>query len=90
MPTYQLVAILTRIGLALAAGILVFIVPIALRKARFAPHLGKRIFLYVLAFAALIGFCVYVFYLWARFVPREPEAPPSIAYPVSPAEPAVP
>lgn len=90
MPTYQLVAILTRIGLALAAGILVFIVPIALRKARFAPHLGKRIFLYVLACAALIGFCVYVFYLWARFIPREPEAPAPIAYPVSPAEPAGP
>ncbi|MGD9781127.1 MAG: hypothetical protein AB7V14_03135 [Kiritimatiellia bacterium] len=88
MPTYQLVEILTRIGLALGAGVLVFIVPLALRKARFAPHAGKRVFLYVLALAALVGFCFYVYYLWTRYVPREPEAPAPIAYPVSPAEPA--
>ena len=90
MPTFQLVEILTRIGLALAAGILVFIVPIALRKARFEPHVGRRVFLYGLAIVALVGFCVYVFYLWARFIPHADEAPAPIAYPVSPAEPVGP
>ncbi len=87
MPTYQLVAILTRIGLALAAGVLAFIVPISLRKARYEPRIGKRIFCYVLALASLAGFCVYIAYLWNHVIPRQPEAPAPVEYPAPPAPP---
>lgn len=90
MPTYQLEAILIRIGLALAAGILIAIIPIAQRKARYEPRLVKRIVFHLLALVALIGFCFYGVYLWNRFVPREPEALPPIAYPESPIAPGPP
>jgi hypothetical protein len=85
MPTYQLEAILLRVGLALAAGVLIAIVPIAQRKARYEPSIVKRVFLHLLALASLVGFCFYAVYLWDRFVPREPEAPAPVAYPAAPA-----
>jgi len=85
MPTYQLEAILTRIGLALAAGVIIAIVPIAQRKARYEPSLVKRVICHLLALAAFVGFCFYAWYLWDRFVPRESEAPAPVEYPVSPA-----
>lgn len=85
MPTYQLEEILTRIGLALAAGVIIAIVPIAQRKARYEPSIVKRILFRVLALAALVGFCFYAWYLWDRFVPREPVAPAPVEYPVAPA-----
>lgn len=90
MPAYQLEEILTRIGMALLAGVLIAIVPIAYRSGRFAPHLGKRIFLMALAAVSFIGFCLYMAYLWNRFVPGEPEAPAPIAYPAAPVAPAPP
>ncbi len=92
MPTYQFEAMLTRIGLALAAGVLIAIVPIALRKARYEPSIVKRIVAHLIALAALIGFGFYGWYLWNRFIPREPAAPAPVEYPVAPAPvaPAVP
>ena len=84
MPTYELVEIFVRIGLALAAGILVFFVPIFLSKARFAPQLSKRITYRVLAFLALAGFCGYMCFLWNRHVPRKAESPAPITYPAPP------
>ncbi|HAL92171.1 MAG TPA: hypothetical protein DCM68_04005 [Verrucomicrobia bacterium] len=82
--------ILARLGLALGAGVLIFIVPIAYRKARWAPHRISRIAYYLVSLSALIGFCFYAAYLWNQFVPREPEAPAPVAYPVDPALPANP
>ena len=90
MPTYQLEAMFLRIGLALAAGVLIAIVPIALRKTRYEPRVGKRIFFYVLAFAALTGFGFFVVFLWNRYIPRTPEAPAPVEYPASPAAPVEP
>jgi hypothetical protein len=90
MPAYQIEEILIRIGLALLAGVLIGVVPIAYRKGRFAPHAGQRIFLFILAAASLIGFCFYVAYLWKRFVPRESAAPAPISYPVPPRPSAAP
>jgi energy-converting hydrogenase Eha subunit F len=90
MPTYQLQAIFIRIGLALAAGVLIAIVPVALRKTRYEPSIPKRVFFYVLALVALVGFGFYASYLWNRFVPRPPEAPAPVAYPAAPAAPAAP
>ena len=87
MPTYQLVEMLTRIGLALAAGVLIAIVPISMRRARYEPSIPTRIFFHLLALAALIGFCFYAVYLWNRFIPKEPEAPAPVAYPAAPAAP---
>jgi hypothetical protein len=84
MPAHQLEAIFIRIGLALAAGILAGIVPIAIRKARFEPHLGKRISLYFLAAAALIGFAAYGVFLIDRYVPKTDDAPAPITYPTPP------
>ena len=90
MPTYQFHAILTRIGLALAAGVLIAIVPVAWRKTRYEPSLPRRIFFSVLALAALVAFGFYASYLWQRFVPRAPAAPAAVAYPAAPAAPAAP
>ena len=87
MPTYQFHALLTRIGLALAAGVLIAIVPVAWRKTRYEPSIPRRIFYYVLALAALVAFGFYVSYLWQRFVPRAPAAPAAVTYPAAPAAP---
>ncbi len=84
MPAYQVLELLTRLGLALAAGILIAIIPVALRKARFEPHIGKRITLYVIGFVATVAFAVYGWFLWDRFVPREAEPEAPIIYPVTP------
>ena len=90
MPTYQFHALLTRIGLALAAGVLIAIVPVAWRKTRYEPSIPRRIFYYVLALAALVAFGFYVSYLWQRFVPRAPAAPAAVTYPAAPAAPPAP
>jgi len=84
IPTHQLEAIFSRIGLALAAGVLIAIPPIAWRCARFEPSIIKRVVCHVIALIALAGFCYYGWFLWNRFVPHEPEAPEPIAYPTAP------
>ena len=90
MPAYQFHALLLRIGLALAAGVLIAVVPVALRKTSYEPSIPRRIFFYVLALVALVAFGFYASYLWQRFVPREPAAPAAVAYPVAPAAPVEP
>lgn len=87
MPAYQLQELLTRIGLAFGAGVIIAIVPIAYRKARWAPHLPTRITFYAISLLALIAFFIYGAYLWNRFVPREPPAPAPITFPVPPTTP---
>lgn len=90
MPTYQFHAILTRIGLALAAGVLIAIVPVAWRKTRYEPSIPRRVLFYIVALAALVGFGFYASYLWQRFAPREPAAPAAVTYPAVPAAPTAP
>lgn len=90
MPTYQLQALFLRIGLALIAGVLIAIVPIAQRRARYEPSLAKRISFHLLALVALIAFGFYAVYLWNRFIPQEPDAPAPVAYPAAPTLPAAP
>lgn len=90
MPTYQFAEVLTRVGLALAAGVLIGTVPIARRAARYEPRMPKRIFFNLLSLCALIGFCFYVVYLWNRFIPRETAGPAPVEYPAPPAAPAEP
>jgi len=90
IPTYQLEAIYTRIGLALAAGVLIAIPPFAWRCARFEPSIVKRVVCHLIALIALAGFCYYGYFLWNRFVPKEAEMPDPISYPVAPATPVAP
>lgn len=87
MPSYQMEAIFLRIGLALAAGVLIAIPPIALRRARYEPSIPKRIFFHLFALVALVGFCFYANYLWSRFIPKAPETPVPVAYPAAPVAP---
>ena len=90
MPSYQLEAILTRVGLALVAGVLIATVPVARRLSRYEPSIYKRVFFNVLAAAALVGFAFYIWHLWNRYVPHEPAAPAPIAYPAAPVSPILP
>ena len=90
MPSYQMEAIFLRIGLALAAGVLIAIPPVALRRARYEPSIPKRIFFHLLALVSLVGFCFYANYLWDRFIPKEPETPAPVAYPAAPVAPVAP
>ena len=87
MPTYQLHALFLRLGLALAAGFLIALVPIFFRKARWEPHLPKRIIFSALAVISLVGFCIYAWHLWNRYVPREPVSPAPVTYPAPPVVP---
>ena len=87
MPTYQVIDILTRIGLALAAGVIIAIVPIAWHKGHFQPRRSKRIVWYLLALIALLGFFGYGWFLWNKFFPHEPATPPPVEYPVTPTRP---
>ncbi len=87
MPSYQLHALLLRLGLALGAGLLIALVPIFFRKARWEAHLPRRIVFSVLTLVSLVGFCVYAWHLWNRFVPREPAPPDPISFPAPPSVP---
>ena len=91
MPAYQLEALLVRIGLALGAGVLIGLVPIAHRCTRYEPSIPKRVFFHLLSLGALIGFCFYAVYLWQRFVPAAPaESPSPVAFPAATAVPEPP
>ena len=90
MPSYQLNAILLRVGLALGAGVLIAIVPVARRLARYEPSMVKRVLFNLLAVGALFGFAFYIWHLWDRYIPREPETPAPIAYPAAPVSPVPP
>ncbi len=86
IPSYQLEEFLVRLGLALGAGVIIFIVPLAYRKTRYEASRAKRVLFTLVALAAFAGFCAYVWLLWDRFVPRKPEppAPAPVVYPVNP------
>lgn len=87
MPTHLLHALLIRVGLALVAGVLAAMVPIALRRARFEARIGKRIVLYLLAVLALTGFGLFGWYLVDQHVPKTETAPEAVAYPAMPTAP---
>lgn len=87
MPTYALYALLTRIGLALVAGILAALVPLALRKARFEARVGKRVVLYLLAVLALIGFGLFGWYLVDQHLVKTETTPEPVSYPAIPPAP---
>jgi protein-S-isoprenylcysteine O-methyltransferase Ste14 len=74
-PNYPILEILVRLGIALGLGLLVFIVPIAIRNARFAPTTLRRILHILAAILAAAGFVFGVRYMLDHFVPKSPDAP---------------
>ena len=84
MPAFQLEQMLVRIGLALVAGVLICIVPLAYRKTKYEASRTRRVVFSLLTLTALAAFCFYIWFLWNRFIPREsppPAAPPVLVYP---------
>ncbi|NLB65777.1 MAG: hypothetical protein GX803_04840 [Lentisphaerae bacterium] len=87
MPAHILKDLLIRIGLALGAGVLISIVPVALRNGRYAPSTFRRVFLFTLAGAALIGFFIYSYFLVAPHFASSTHEPAPVVYPLPPAIP---
>ena len=74
-PNYPILEILVRLGIALGLGLLIFIVPIALKNARYAPNTLRRILHVLLALVAATGFGFGVWYMIEHFIPKSPDAP---------------
>ena len=85
-PNYPVLEILVRLGIALGLGILIFIVPIALKNARYAPTTGRRILHVVVALLAAAAFAFGVHYMFQHWIPESPEAPQKapVEYPSAP------
>ena len=85
-PNYPILEILVRLGIALGLGILVFIVPIAIRNARFAPTTLRRVLHVLLALVAAGGFAFGVYYMFQHWIPASPddERPAPVEYPSVP------
>lgn len=73
-----------RIGLALGAGVLIFLVPITYRRARWALRTPSRVIHYALSAIFLVLFLFYARYLWRQFVPQESQPVAPITYPAAP------
>ena len=85
-PNYPVLEILVRLGIALGLGILIFIVPIALKNARYAPTTLRRVLHIVLAVAAAAGFAFGVHAMFKHFIPASPDEPQQapMEYPSAP------
>lgn len=71
--------------MALGAGILIGIVPIAIRRAHYADTPRTRVASAIVAVLAAIAFCVYMVFLVRHFMPvttENQEAP--VSYPSTP------
>ncbi|MDR0993821.1 MAG: hypothetical protein LBN38_04550 [Verrucomicrobiota bacterium] len=85
MPSYQIIQILIRVGLALGAGILIALVPFYFAKARYALTIRRRITFFIVSVFFLACFIGYMLFLWNRFVPKNaPPPPPPATYPTVP------
>lgn len=86
-PNYPILEILSRLGIALGLGILIFIVPIALKNARFAPTTTRRILHFLLALVAATAFSFGVHYMIHHLIPASPDGEPRpapVEYPSTP------
>ena len=86
-PNYPVLEILARLGIALGLGILIFIVPIAIKNARFAPTTLRRILHSLLALVAATGFGFGVYYMINHLIPASPDEDPHpapVEYPSTP------
>lgn len=85
-PVYPVLEILVRLGIALGLGLLIFIVPIALKNARFSPTTGRRILHIVVALVAAAAFAFGVHYMFQHWIPSSPDdqRPAPVEYPSVP------
>jgi protein-S-isoprenylcysteine O-methyltransferase Ste14 len=74
-PIYPVLEILARLGIALGLGLLIFIVPIAIKNARFSPTPLRRILHILLALVAAAGFAFGVRYMFLHWIPDSPDEP---------------
>ena len=79
-----------KINVASKVDLLIGVVPIAHRLTRYEPSIFKRVVFHVVSLLALIGFCAFAWFLWERYIPREPAVPAPLSYPVAPVPSAVP
>lgn len=85
MTTKMILEVLTRIGLALVAGVLIGIVPLELRRLRFATRIPWKIVHGLVAAVALAAFVFYGQWLVKKYLPAWTEdAPQTAEYPTVP------
>lgn len=85
-PNYPVLEVLVRLGIALGLGLLIFIVPIALKNARYSPTTGRRILHTIVALVAAAGFAFGVHYMFQHWIPESPDEPQKapMEYPSAP------
>ena len=83
---YPVLEILTRLGIALGLGFLIFLVPISIKNARYAHTTLSRILHILLALAAAGGFAFGVHYMFQHWIPSSPDdqRPAPVEYPSVP------
>ena len=69
--------IFIRLGWAFLCGFLIFMVPLLIRKARYAETGLRRTVAAVFALLFFVGFCATAWILWHHYVPETPPAEPS-------------
>ena len=85
MMTKTVLDVLTRVGLALVAGVLIGLVPLELRRLRFATRVPWKIVHGVVAALALAGFLLYGYWLVKQYRPQWLEdKPQTVEYPSVP------
>ena len=85
MTAKMILEVLTRIGLALVAGVLIGIVPLELRRLRFASRIPWKIVHGLVALVALAAFWFYGQWLWEKYRSQWTEdAPQTAEYPTVP------
>ncbi len=85
-PVYPVLEILVRLGIALGLGILIFLVPISIKNARFSPTMGRRILHILVALVAAGAFAFGVYYMFQHWIPASPDdqRPAPVEYPSVP------
>ncbi len=84
----HLLNIFITIGWALLAGVLIFMVPLCYRKAKYAENTTQRIVNVVSMLVFLAAFCILAWWLWDTKVPKSDPKDAPAAEPVAITEPA--
>ena len=80
--------IFITIGWALLAGILIFMVPLCYRKAKYAENTTQRVINVVSMVVFLAAFCILAWWLWDTKVPKSEKPNAPATDPVAITEPA--
>lgn len=71
MTTREIIQFLTTFGWALLCGFLIFVVPLAIRRAQTADTTLRRVLLLLLSLFCTVAFCACAWYLWNYRVPKK-------------------